>query len=439
MILEHDGAVRVVRPFTADPRALEQTFSELEERPVGGASRERQRVALQRELVNTHANCPPQRGGMWGCMCDDLLLSRSRGYAAEARALRQHGLEGLKQAVAALGGLPGHTELLYIGGGMPAHAGLEIFHFLSDLCPPEAEFQNLLRLEMSHYSGMSHFRDVGAAANAHRVTLHSLDATGLEVPGSASVEHDLMERDHTGRGGRPSFLNDQIRKENRQGSLFALADETGGKAILDTSEPGWALELLAGEAAGAYVLGFSPGHPPEGAVHRVAVRAAGRDLQVRHRRSFRHATREETMGERTLATRILGVADNPWEVAAAWVAAGGGERSRRGVELRIPAAELTMMEGEDQRRGLVTVILAVPRADGAGSEVRRKDLTAHLVPGEDGVHLVVELDLPPGEHRLGVGVWDRLADRAAFLPVSTSVPEGEGVVHEASAGSPPPG
>jgi len=98
-------------------------------------------------------------------------------------------------------------------------------------------------------------------ANRFNVSLYPFDPGGLRVQGS--------------RGQMGMSTIDMFR---------SLADDTGGRAIVNRNEFGPALQQVSSDAAAYYLLGFVSSHPSDGKYHKIAIRVKRRGVTLRARR-----------------------------------------------------------------------------------------------------------------------------------------------------------
>lgn len=126
-------------------------------------------------------------------------------------------------------------------------------------------------------------RRIADAATRANVAIYSIDVGGLTVPTPAG---DITERTPVDavRRSRVEWGMDQNRREG----LRAVAEETGGFAVLDRNLVGTGLRQVLADNEHYYLLAYSPaasGKP--GRFRRIDVRLPGRrDLVVRTRRGY---------------------------------------------------------------------------------------------------------------------------------------------------------
>jgi len=115
-------------------------------------------------------------------------------------------------------------------------------------------------------------------ANRFNVSLYPFDPGGLRVQGS--------------RGQMGMSTIDMFR---------SLADDTGGRAIVNRNEFGPALQQVSSDAAAYYLLGFVSSHPSDGKYHKIAIRVKRRGVTLRARAGYLSPKPEEVRTESAAA------------------------------------------------------------------------------------------------------------------------------------------
>lgn len=120
---------------------------------------------------------------------------------------------------------------------------------------------------------LSDLREVFMAANRANVAIYALDPRGL-----AAFEYDIdqgvgQQRD---KSGLDQGLN----------TLRTLADETDGRAIINSNDLDRGLKQMVKDASSYYLLGYTTQSQTDGKFHEIKVRLKRKDLQVRARKGF---------------------------------------------------------------------------------------------------------------------------------------------------------
>ena len=249
---------------------------------------------------------------------------------------------------------------------------------------------------------------VTRAANAAQVTLYTLDAGGQRVRGSALD------------GGPGLSRADQFAlRSDGQDPAFALAADTGGKALLESNKPELLVADLAQDLAAYYSLAFTPRPGDAGRAHRIRVEVARPGVRVRHRSGWDPLPPEAKLNGRLLAALRFGGEDaNP---LAARRAVGAARRETDGsdplpLRLRVPASGLTLVPRGERRQGSLRVLLVVQDGEGRTTPVRGLPLPVDLAMLPEGggaadsaqVPLEVRLKLRQGRNTIAVAVHDEV-------------------------------
>ena len=281
MVASYDLGFAVRLLFTSDPAAIGAALTELEKLTARGSSTDLQRqqafrqiMAIQEASVSDFTNPRP-------CPLD--IARPAHEFAQLRRDEVMRSLGALTVLANSLSGVPGRKAVLYVSDGIPATPGEEVFQFLSELCgggsssglgrntpgnapenddddsaeigsgrsnrSPRAESLDPLTvydtsalgpwaykaasqapLDAQSYSLVKQLGALVAHANAQRVTLYTLQASGAEAPAASDATAGSTERlfqfASIGTTQRASLQN----------SLYALADGTGGRAMLDVND-----------------------------------------------------------------------------------------------------------------------------------------------------------------------------------------------------------
>ena len=338
-----------------------------------------------------------------------------RSYASSGSARVGVSLNSLGELVSSLGGLAGRKAVFYVSSGLMQNPGLGVLKYLGDLCP---HLEHNTTQHMWEFDETSQLEDLTARANANRVTLYTLDGAGLRADASTTVDFDDMRF-------RPSSLTNRLRTANLQGSLQFLAEQTGGRAIVNTNRPFDDLAEAAVDFDSFYSLGFTPSREADGRAHQLEVELrTKRKVDLRFRKVYRDKPLDERLGDRLMATLRFGVDHNPLAVtAAAGTPVEAGDREYEvPVHIRLPADRL-VTTGQEGAMSRVRVFLAAE--DGRGRRTALKERTIELPgasPKGPAEHVMtVTMRLREGPHRIGIGVRDEVGVELSLLRIAVDV------------------
>jgi VWFA-related protein len=180
---------------------------------------------------------------------------------------------------------------------------------------------------------MNDLRAIYDAANRANTAIYSLDPRGL-----APFEYDINE----GVGSK----TDQNQLRETQDTLRTLADETDGRAIVNSNDLDSGLRQIVKDSSVYYLLGYySTQAPTDGKFHRIEVKVKRPGVQVRSRKGYwaytstdaARATAPPKPGPppevETARATLAEVADPPrGRVARSWIGMARGEGGRTRIQ-----------------------------------------------------------------------------------------------------------
>jgi hypothetical protein len=342
--------------------------------------------------------------------------------------------------VNSLSGLPGRKAVLHVSDGLSVTPGEELFQALFDLCGGGAATQGSngttqsvdsstlgLRvykgtqamLDAQAYSTVKQWDELAAHASAQRVTLYTLQATGLA--GGASAATDMGPGDRLLQTSSVAH----IEQENLRGSLTALASGTGGRAVFDANDLEPDIIRIESDLRHYYSLGYTPPHSGDGHDHSIVVKVERPGVHVRHRQLYRDKPALERVVDRTLAALFLGTGDNPLgvtlEVGDMVPAPAGAAGSIVPIRLLIPLNNIGLTMRGEGYDGKLRVFVATLSGGGGNSPVRQLEVPLRIPMQNSEATMMqnylyeLKLQLPPGEHRVAVGIRDDITTLSSFL------------------------
>jgi VWFA-related protein len=451
MLATWDPELHVRLPFTADREALGRALDAQEKISATTVAAANRRFTLAQVLkireialaMLGHAATPQpghdgEGGGRPGSVrkdndpiddpraelnsaCPPEIADPVRDYAQQARREALGSVRGLTLLVNSLSGLPSRKALLHVSDGIPATPGEDLFEYLSELCKEERTALSYpgsrALLEAQAYNVVKEWNEAAAHASAQRVTLYTLQATGLESTNASEADLDPSEN-----GLRDDEI-DRIERENRRASLTALATGTGGLALLDANDLGADMPRIDEDLGRFYSLGYAPPHAGDGRNHTIEVKVRRSGVRVRHRQLYRDKPALERAVDRTLSSLFYGYEDNPLDIQ---VEIGNTAPAGKGtwsvpVRLRIPLFKLALLPKEKSFEGRLLLLVATGSSSGDRSPVRQVQVPISI-PRDKALTALgqyylytVTLTLEPGEQQLAVAVRDEAAATSSFL------------------------
>jgi VWFA-related protein len=246
---------------------------------------------------------------------------------------------------------------------------------------------------------LSDIRGVYELANRYNTAIYAVDPRGL-----APFEFDLSTQGQA----NVSLTKDRAMLESTMDTLRILADETDGRAIVNSNDLDKGLRQIIRDSSAYYLLGYtSTLSQPDGKFHKINVRVKRPGLQLRARPGYlalsaveaERATANTTrVGPPAAVTEALGTlaANTRRSLIRSWVGMAPGANGKTKVTfLWDPTPAVPGVRRETAAR--VTLI-----AGGANSDLYYRGKA--LAPGR------VEFEVPPGPIDLEIAVEDSAAE-----------------------------
>jgi VWFA-related protein len=398
MLVRFNQALEIRRSFTTDLDQIRTDIAALGQLSSDAKKYEESRNHAIEDIINAI-----EVHGGWGPPAE----SRIQSWAERETMAVSASLDALNAVVGWLAGVPGRKAILYVSDGLPLVPGDDLYYWAS-LRSGYRAGQRISALGTMSNDLSKRFREVTARASRNRVAFYPIEAYGVRtVRGTALQEATVT---------------------SRQNGLRFLADDTGGRAMLNAADPGAAFRLMEEDLAAYYSLGYQPQREGDEREHKVEVEVKVKGARVRHRQWYRDKTLGESVAERTLAVMRFGPEDNPLEAKLEI----GEQKAKEGgvlvpVRVRLPLSKLYLTPREGSRTGSLRLFVV---ASGAGTvtPVRETEVVTVNVPEADLAREYVHdvgITLKPGSYAVGVAVRDEAGAVTSYLRKELEVGVGE--------------
>ena len=328
-----------------------------------------------------------------------MVRERVRGILAEGAQYTRASLAKIETTVRSLAPLPGRKIVVLVSQGFFLGRGT------------------------SHESAYD-LRRITDAATRSGVVVYSLDAGGLPLapPAGDIAERFMGPRLSVDMRSRVDSGQDQARRE----AIRAVAEDTGGFAVLNSNDIGAGLKRVLDDNEVYYLLAYEPASPRrEGRFRRIEVRLPGRPgLVVRTRRGYfepseaaREAGRKPLSAKKAAEQeleRMRGALSSvvPLRGLSVHLAADFIDFPDRGptvvVNVAVEGQSLRLREEDGRHQGTVDFVGVVSGPGGAPVESFAEKRALALRPEtldavqRDGIGLSRQFALAPGLYQVRV-------------------------------------
>ncbi|KAB2963887.1 MAG: VWA domain-containing protein [Thermoanaerobaculia bacterium] len=301
-------------------------------------------------------------------------------------------------AAAALRGFanpPGRKVMLLLSGGWP----YDIPEFVT-----QQSGRVIVESQVEHGSKL--FAPVVETSNRLGYTVYAVDVPGLG--NEAGIDASEAEAPAPGDGFGPF-----VRESNLQYTLQHVAAQTGGRALLNATRT-TVLASAAADTRTYYWLGFVPAWQGDDRARKIDVEVRRADLRVRSRASYLDSSRGREVSMAVESALMFGGASNmrPLALSVSRPVRASIGTMRVGIELNVPAGELTLLPVGQQQVAQLELRVAAIDEHGGRSEVTvlpvRLVLDAVPPPGQLVGYRTL-LELRKARNRIAVALYDPAA------------------------------
>jgi VWFA-related protein len=397
MVVVFNRSLKIRKKMTDDPSEILQVLEEIEGETGGASSQVGDRKDTLQRLND--ATSPAQ------------AESIARQYAEAYRNDLEFSVDGIRDTVNGLAGMPGRKVLVYVSEGLPATVGLEMYDVI------QRKFQeNANSLSQFEFDMNSRYASIVQAANAQGVTIWALDASGLQVDDMITAENKTMDV-------RPSSF---IMRTNMQAPLQLMAEQTGGMAAINTNDWKSSLDDLASDFSNFYSIGYRSTKATVDKPHSIEVVVKRKGLHARTRRGLVEKSLETRTAETVVANLHYPRIDNPLNISVAMGQAKPYDRENylMPVRISIPMSKLGLVPSGDRYEGNFSVYFVVLDAADKQSDlaVQRQKVEVpaadfQKAQGKD-YYYDVSLICVPGGQKLSVALRDGVTNVISFVQKS---------------------
>jgi VWFA-related protein len=299
-----NAQLRLLQGFTTDPDLLRAVVSG--KKPEMKASPILNNASNSGDL-NADAPVDPNAvslDAMGNQVTTDIMAANIKQFQAERASFQlslrtRVTLEALNLLGRYLGGLPGRKNLIWFADSFPINVLPD-----GDLRYPFAAAENMADA----------FRDTSNLLARSQVSVYPIDARGLL--GTNPLNTDTTKVDSTyasapGAAGAIDSHRETLLEQNTAGqsTMLLMAEQTGGKAFINSNDLKKAVEQAVDAGANYYTLSYAPTNSDwRGDYRKIEVKLAQQGYKLAYRRGYfaddpnaiQHATTAEAAGKQAI-------------------------------------------------------------------------------------------------------------------------------------------
>ena len=349
-VVAYDGLrLEMLSSWSQSGAELERVFRKAMARPAKGL----QRDADDRRFSNNN------RGDRFSGQRSRLLDSTQmrldvdeRAYAETVQGQVQGIVAAASSALRGFANPPGRKVLVLLAGGWPYDP---VQYALNDY--------NRTVLESQLKRGDELLAPLTDTANQLGYTIYAVDIPGLTEDTTTSAEYAA--------GSNFNDRSTQFQREsNVQYSLQYVAEETGGKALLNAAREE-VLARVTEDTHSYYWIGFTPSWQGDDGKHKVALTTRVEDLKIRNRAGFVDFSQKRATTMAVESILLFGEGPNalPLPVEIGTAKKVSGTRMNVPVTIRVPLDRLTTLATDKGMSAEVELRIAALDERGGRSDI----------------------------------------------------------------------
>jgi VWFA-related protein len=410
MVCTFENRLKVVQPFTDQPDLVLGAIREQTVRSGGRESRDRSR----REILDQIQRYK-QDPGAATVSAASTVYGLITGAAEEEINVVSYTMDALRATTGMMAGLPGKKSIVYISNGLPMVAGLDLFYAYANAFDEPTVMSQIARYDQSR-----RFESLAAAANSQDISFYTISAGGLRAASIGSAETSTPQDPMAASFGAATYTD----------SLRFLAENTGGRAIVNTNDFGTGFDRITRDLFTYYSIGFPLSVSGGDKVHRLKVELPRhQDYDVRYRRRFVEKSLESQVQDTVMTSLMFPVDDNPLglEVIAGDAAPASADRWLLPIRIRFPIESLALLpEGEDLV-GRAVLFIAARDTEGKQSDLVRQVHEIRLSAADyeqvqaDGWRIDSRLLTADGSYTVAIGLMDQITRQSSVITMETFI------------------
>ncbi len=312
----------------------------------------------------------------------------------------EHSIETLTTIADYLASVPNRRKaLIFVSGGVPVDAGTGALLVMVPDAFPKACGKRLIDLR----------KDAFREAERSNVAVYTIDPFGLRPDANFG----------TPDGAAVEFMQ-------------TVAENTGGRAIVNTNDYGPGIDQIFRENSSYYLVGYTPANvKADGTFRRIDVKVNRPDVEVRTRKNYyapdakalaKDAAKPQAPADMKAMSSVLPNADVPLQVTAAPFFVAGSKNAAVAVALGIEQPSRGAPRADDVT---ATVRAFTPEGEARGSTVKQSVRLALSSSVDATLHYDVlsRIDLPPGTYELRISAHSGAVDKDGSVYADLVVPD----------------
>jgi VWFA-related protein len=400
MVVSWDRSLKVRRKFTNDGREIADVLKQQEDLSTLGQTRLSERRDLLKKIDEASS--------------ESEAFADVRQYVLSYKNDLDFTVDALKKTIDQLAGVEGRKILLHVSEGLPQSPGAEMWKYVQDKFRTQTGGLNQFEFDKT-----ASYLGVIRAANAAGVSMYMVDASGLSIDSGISAENRTTD----------AKIDSFVERTNLQSMIQLMAEETGGKAILNRNDLTVPLNELRNDYTSYYSVGYRSLRAGGDRPRKVEVKMKKKGMVARSRKSYVEKGLETRITEGVTSALYFARDENPLAVGVEVGQPAPADKQNYlvPVRIRVPFSRITLLPEGATARGRVILYFIVVDAAGKQSELANQVVPVEVatsdLPNANRRDFVydVRLLMIPGGQRLSIAVRDEPTSTVSYVQQSIFV------------------
>ena len=337
----------------------------------------------------------------------------------------------MRSIARATSGYSGRKNLLWVSGGFPVALFPDRAPSSVSTSPRPGDVAQINATDAStvlRSYGVQIQLTSNALADSH-VAIYPVDAKMLV--GYASADASQSGREDRGRVNKGTDYADELarssfRLRNTQATMLEVAEETGGRAFMNTNDIANSLTIGTEEAKAAYMMAYAPQSQKwDGKFRSLHVKVNDPALKVRHRPGY-YAFDPAKVSSRQKEEHFKSAVADPLPATEVTFLAHAlpAVNSKLGLEFLVPSNQIVFERAAEEKRHCeIDFVVTAVGADGKVLSMDSKTVTADFNPAvfssveSKGIPFRMQVDTKPGTESYRLLVRDKLSGRVGRIDI----------------------
>jgi VWFA-related protein len=404
MLVSCDGSLHILCRFTENPEPVISAIDDFERKPAHVSEFQRERHELLNFIDEQRAICQDPKQSR-ACAAE-TIPQRIETFAQLESHMVAQTTDSLSYMATAMSGLDGRRVLVYVSDGLSMQPGAEVYQYFKPDEFKTGDNNDITKIlqQSQPMDALGHNLGESMQLLAKETALNGVQFFAINARGVQGFDEGVESRSASSR------LDSSLIRANLNSTLQLMADETGGRAIIDENDMDLAFTKLDDHLASYYSLGFVSDGTDKSEDVSVSVKRKG--MAVRATKHVRQRTAREAIADRVRSSLYSRLEDNPLDARITLVPLA--EKSGLKATITIPTSKLSILPQDIGYGASFSVFVAMMDDQLRETAVRMFVHKLSAAETNESVQTLT-LEVPPGTYTVSLAVADSYSSTVSYV------------------------